>query len=77
MNDLDRPNVPESCIVHLKPTIRSTNGVAAIRCQRRALSRSLRDYFLGCFSIVDSPESADTGAKWLEAQWRGDGLCVF
>ena len=55
----------------------STNGVAAIRCQRRALSRSLRDYFLGYFSIVDSPESADIGAKWLEAQWRRYGLCVF
>jgi hypothetical protein len=28
-------------------------------------------------SIVDLRESADIGAKWFEAQWRGYGLYMF
>lgn len=34
VNDLHRPNVPESCTAHLKPTIHPTSGFTAIRCQR-------------------------------------------
>jgi hypothetical protein len=49
--------VPESCIVHLNPAIHGADGFAAILPTSPGIS-----------SVIDLPESADIGAKWLAAQ---------
>src|SRR5882762_11422804 len=53
-------------------TLISTTAASVVFCLIRCMTASSVSS-----SIVDLPESADIGAKWLAGQWWGYGLYVF